>query len=115
MKSFSSPNSLPTLPNADATSKPAAAEDCVPLSALAMPDSENGDQMASPEVGDKVTYSIDGTVTRIEGSNAYVKRDSVNGEPVDEKADSEDAGDQSSESSDGSALRDEAQGMGGMS
>lgn len=61
-------------------------EDCVPLAALAMPDSESGDQMTNPEVGDKVNYQIQGTVTRIEGENAYVKRESVNGQPVDEES-----------------------------
>lgn len=62
--------------------KMGAGEDCVSLSSLAMPDGEAGDQMANPEVGDKVNYQIEGTVTRIEGDNAYVKRESVNGKPV---------------------------------
>lgn len=64
-----------------------ASEDCVSLKSLAMPDADNGDQMANPEVGDKVQYQVEGTVTRIEGENAYVKRDSVNGEPVEGPAD----------------------------
>lgn len=68
-----------------------ANEDCVSLKSLAMPDAENGDQMANPEVGDRVQYQVEGTVTRIEGENAYVKRESVNGEPVDTKAEAEGA------------------------
>lgn len=60
---------------------PASAEDRVPVAALAMPD-EN-EQMTEPEVGDKVSYTIEGTVSRVEGANAWVKRETVNGQPVD--------------------------------
>lgn len=65
-------------------------EDCVPLKSLAMPDPDQGDQMANPEVGDKVNYQVEGTVTRIDGDNAYVKRQSVNGEPVEDEEGGED-------------------------
>lgn len=56
-------------------------EDCIPVSLLAMPD--EGEQMQTPAVGDKVSYNIDGTVTRIEGDQAYIKRDAINGQKVD--------------------------------
>ena len=59
-------------------------EDCVSLKSLAMPDPDSGDQMANPEVGDRVNYQVEGTVTRIEGDNAYVKRETINGEPVED-------------------------------
>jgi hypothetical protein len=72
-------------------------EVCVPLSALAMPDGENGDQMANPEVGDKVTFTVDGAVTRIEGDNAYVEPEAVNGQPVEGEAGEEQGDDQAPE------------------
>lgn len=56
-------------------------EDCVPLSALNLPD--DTEQMQAPEEGDKVQYTVEGTVTRIEGDNAYIKRESINGQPVE--------------------------------
>jgi len=59
--------------------------DCVPLSALNMPDDQ--EQMQAPEQGDKVTYSIEGTVEKIEGDEAYVKRESINGQPVQPPSD----------------------------
>lgn len=55
-------------------------EDCIPTDALAMPDEK--EQMQPPEVGDEVNYQVTGTVTRIEGDNAYVKRKTVNGQEV---------------------------------
>lgn len=46
-----------------------------------MPD--EGEQMANPEVGDPVSYQVEGKVTRVEGDMAYVQADSINGKPVD--------------------------------
>lgn len=92
-------------------------EDCVPLKSLAMPDAENGDQMANPEVGDRVGYQVEGTVTRIEGEDAYVKRESINGEPVDDS--DENNSDQSGQPAGDDQERQELGGMadqlGGMS
>lgn len=99
-------------PNMDA---PMAAEDCVSLASLAMPDEEQGDQMANPEVGDKVNYMVDGTVTRIEGDNAYVKREAVNGKPVEEESAAEDQTPGEEPDAEGVALRDEASNMGALS
>lgn len=55
-------------------------EDCVPLNTLSSP-GEN-DEMTNPSVGDLVQYQKEGKVTRIEGDNAYVKVNSVNGKPL---------------------------------
>lgn len=64
-------------------------EDCVSLSALAVPGED--EQMESPAVGDKVQYTTEGTITRVEGDQAYVKREAVNGEPVKDVAPQEPA------------------------
>ena len=55
-------------------------EDCVPVSALSQPGED--EQMNPPSVGDLVQFQKEGTVTRIEGDNAYVKVNSVNGKPL---------------------------------
>lgn len=57
-------------------------EVCVPLAAVALPGV--GDQMGAvnPAPGDPVEFQATGTVTRIEGGNAYVKLDTANGQPV---------------------------------
>lgn len=80
---------------------PAMAEDCIPLTALAQPDQT--EQMANPEVGDLVTYTVEGTVTRVEGENAYVQRKAVNGQEV--------AGAAPEPQDELSALKSEAAGM----
>ena len=54
----------------------------VPLAALATPD--EGDQMANPEVGDMVSYQVEGKIARIDGDDAFVTAEKVNGEPLDE-------------------------------
>jgi hypothetical protein len=48
---------------------------CVPLTALSL-------EGTPPEVGDKVTYTVRGTVTRVEGGEAYVTPSTVNDEPA---------------------------------
>jgi hypothetical protein len=58
--------------------KPTAGSDysCqVPLDLL----SEDG---VPPAQGDKVSYSVDGTVTAVTGTTATIKLDAINGEPV---------------------------------
>ena len=35
-----------------------------------------------PSVGDKVEFKTEGTVTRVEGGNAYIEPETVNGSPV---------------------------------
>lgn len=58
-------------------------EQCVPVEALAMPD--EAEKMTPPEVGDRVSYTVEGKVSRIEGPNAYVTVETVNGEPLGEE------------------------------
>lgn len=75
-----------------------------------MPDET--EQMQSPEVGDKVQYTVEGTVSRIDGDEAYVKRDTVNGQPINDGANEVDAGDQNPAEmpqDDEKSLRDMAQ------
>lgn len=55
-------------------------EQCVPLDALSRPDDQ--EQMQTPEVGDAVSYTVDGKITRVEGGNAYVQPSAVNGNDV---------------------------------
>jgi hypothetical protein len=56
-------------------------EMCVPLSSLGQPDEK--DAMQAPAVGDPVTFTTEGTISRIEGGNAYVTPTAVNGQKVD--------------------------------
>ena len=91
-------------------------EDCVSLSSLAMPDPDHGDQMANPAVGDRVTYTVEGTVTRIEGDEAYVKRESVNGQPVQASgSDDQDENEDQQDQNERDELGGMASQMGGMS
>lgn len=55
-------------------------EICIPMASLSM----EGEDMKSvaPVVGDPVDFTATGTVSRVEGGNAYVSLETVNGEPV---------------------------------
>lgn len=55
-------------------------EDMVSLDALSQPDEMEA--MTPPAVGDKVSYSKEGTVSRIEGNKAFVAVTHVNGQEV---------------------------------
>ncbi len=55
-------------------------EMCVPLAALAMPGDDQ--TMNKPAEGDPVEFRVEGKVTRIDGDNAYVMPDSINGQPA---------------------------------
>ncbi len=57
----------------------------IPLKALAQPD--DTDAMHTPEMGDNVTFTVDGTVSRIDGEMAWIKPVSVNQTPIGEAAD----------------------------
>jgi hypothetical protein len=90
-------------------------EDCVPLSALGMPDEQ--EQMQAPEVGDKVQFTIEGTVNRIEGDQAFVARESINGQPVEGRAEpdqDEKGGPPDNDRDDYGKLEGEAEKMGGF-
>jgi hypothetical protein len=60
-------------------------EICVDLQSLAMPEEGEG-QMNTPSPGDKVQMAVEGEVTRIEGTKAYVKMEAVNGQEVKDDA-----------------------------
>jgi hypothetical protein len=60
-------------------------EQCVPLESLGVPG--EGEAMENPEVGDRVDYTVEGKVTRIEGGKAYVLPEAVNGKPVESAPD----------------------------
>jgi len=79
------PKTDTTMPNAEPTMPKAASgmEMCVPLSSLAMPGED--EKMNTPDVGDPIQLQVEGTLTRIEGENAYVSPKSVNGKPVSEE------------------------------
>lgn len=67
---------------ADTPVKPAGGmEQCVPLESLGVPG--EGEIMENPEVGDRVDYTVEGKVTRIEGGKAYVLPEAVNGKPIE--------------------------------
>lgn len=75
---------MPPNDDAIAPSSPASASEmemCVPVASLAMPGED--DKLNNPGVGDPVQMMAEGTVSRIEGENAYVSVKSVNGKPVD--------------------------------
>ena len=57
-----------------------SSEVCVPLSALASPGED--DQLQTPAVGDLAQFQSEGKISRIEGDNAYVTVESVNGKPL---------------------------------
>lgn len=78
-------------------------EQCVPVAALQQPD--EADQLVTPEVGDVVSYTVEGKISRIEGDKAYVTVEAANGKPVaeDKPEQSEDEGLM--------ALQQEAEGM----
>lgn len=86
-------------------------EVCVPLKSLVQPDEKN--QMQTPAVGDSGTMTVDYIVTRIEGDNAYVTPNAVNGTSLDDNEDEPDTDDADSGGmpDEGDAMRSEAQAM----
>jgi len=108
---------MPPEGNEAAEASSGAMEQCLPASALAMPDGENQEELASPEVGDTVDYQVQGKVSRVEGGNVYVMPTSINGNPVEEST-PEEAAEPSPEEKDASdlaELQDMAQKQGPMS
>jgi hypothetical protein len=61
---------------------PAPMEHPVPLEALRQPNDQ--EELVQPEVGDEVSYTVTGTVARIEGDRVVVTPTSVNGQEVAE-------------------------------
>lgn len=54
-------------------------EICIPLSAVAV---AGEDDMTPPDVGDDVSFTVDGKITRVDNSNAYVEITKANGEDM---------------------------------
>ena len=71
-------------PELMATATPAANEQRVPVAALQQPD--DTEALVTPEVGDVVSYTVEGRVTRIEGDAAVVTVESANGKPLQGEA-----------------------------
>lgn len=83
---------------------PSANEQRVPVAALQQPD--DTEQLVTPEVGDLVTYTVEGRISRIEGESAVVTVESANGKPIQSEAPAE------APEADGlAALENEAKGM----
>jgi len=80
-------------------------EQAIPLAALQQPDET--EQLVTPEVGDMVTYTVEGKISRIEGDRAFVTVESANGQPVAEEQPENPADDAGGLA----ALEAEAQGM----
>lgn len=62
----------------------APGELAVPLKALAQPD--DAEQVNPPAQGDPVTFTVDATVTRIDGEMAYIKATAINGVELEDEA-----------------------------
>ena len=76
----------------------------MPLKALAQPDDK--EQLQTPAEGDSGSMTVDYTVLRIVGDQAFVQPTAVNGTSLDEEA-AETPGDP--DEAEGAALRDLAQ------
>ena len=95
--------------------------DMVPLNLLSMPDDQ--DQMQPPEVGDVVNYQVTGKVVAIEGGNATIQRQSINGqdlpdgEPDETNSDNDNPQNANASANDdeGQSLRGQAAGIGMLS
>lgn len=86
-------------------------EQCVPIGALATVD--ESDAPSQPAVGDRVTYQVEGAVTRIEGDKAFVRPSAINGEPVQE-APEPPGSETANEADEYAGLKDQATKMGGL-
>ena len=81
-ETFSEGSDMPPMPMQKTMG--AMKEICVPSKSLAMPGDD--DKLVNPEPGDTVQFNVQGRVSRIEGDQAYVAIDTVNGDPVTDKA-----------------------------
>jgi hypothetical protein len=64
----------------------------VPLDSLAQPD--EGEKMQAPGEGDAITMQVEATVTKIDGSTAYIKPTAINGKQLDAAPDTDEETDQ---------------------
>lgn len=74
---------MPPLPQEPTMSMMDSNEQCVPVAALQQPD--DSDQLVTPEVGDLVSYTVEGKISRIEGDKAYVMVETANGKSIDDE------------------------------
>lgn len=79
-------------------------EQCVPVAALQQPD--DSDELVTPEIGDVVSYTVEGKISRIEGDKAYVTVETANGKPM-----ADEQPEQTADESGLAALQQEAEGM----
>lgn len=54
----------------------------VPVAALAVPGEDNAP--STPQVGDRVSYQVDGVVESVNGDQAEVRASAINGQPVED-------------------------------
>lgn len=73
-----------TKPRAESGGGGSGTEQRVPVEALAMPGED--EQLNNPEVGDPVSYQVEGKVAALEGDQAVVTVATVNGKPVTAEA-----------------------------
>lgn len=64
--------------------KSSGMEVVVPLASLAMPGED--DKMQAPSVSDPVQFQAEGKVISIDGDNARVSIEAINGKPIDAEA-----------------------------
>ena len=79
-ETFSDGSDIPPELSAPAMAMPSANEQRVPVAALQQPDDQEA--LVTPEVGDVVSYTVEGRVSRIEGETAFVTVESANGKPI---------------------------------
>jgi hypothetical protein len=108
------PTAMPPPSMADAAPPPGPppampSELCVPLASLAQPDDQ--EQNVTPQPGDKGSANIDYSVLRVEGDQAYITIEGVNGEKIGAAAAGDDAG-EPSEQDEETALRQQLGGTG---
>jgi hypothetical protein len=103
-ETFSEGSDMPPMPQDPMLSMMESNEQCVPVVALQQPD--DSEQLVTPEVGDVVSYTVEGKISRIEGDKAYVTVETANGKPIADEKENEPNAD------DGyAALQQEAEGM----
>ena len=76
---------------------------------LAQPDDK--EQMQTPAVGDSGTMTVDFTVTRVEGDNAYIKPNAINGQQIEAEEGEGTPGEEEADAQEGSDLRGQAEQM----
>lgn len=81
-ETFSDGSDIP--PELSAPALPTTNEQRVPVAALQQPDDQEA--LVTPEVGDMVSYTVEGRVSRIEGEAAIVTVESANGKPIQSEA-----------------------------